>query len=66
MDKAISLSFKQLDSINLSISKALSVSQVLIDCGSLGNGALEGVMRIVLEELKKIGSELEKTNKNSA
>ncbi|MGN7611906.1 hypothetical protein ACQZV8_07445 [Magnetococcales bacterium HHB-1] len=66
MDKQITLSFKQLDNINLSLSKARSVSQVLIDCGTLGNGALEGTMRIVVEELENIIAEIGKAEKAHA
>ncbi len=62
MDTPISLTTKQVDVINTSLEKALSLSELLVDCGPMektggelpSRGSLTVVFQMVVEELGKI------------
>ena len=62
MDTPISLSTQQVDIINSSLERALSISELLVDCGPadkedwnlLSRGSLTVVFQMVVEELSKI------------
>ncbi|MBF0460585.1 MAG: hypothetical protein HQL87_04235 [Magnetococcales bacterium] len=67
MNETFSLTLQQVDTINQSLIRASSIAQLLADCGSRRNGEPEPmdedsvfvVMRILSEELEKIGNVME-------
>ena len=63
MDDPHSLTLQQVDTINLSLSKALAVARMVADCGSAARPAPDDeppaaslfvVMQVIVEELEKI------------
>ena len=62
MDTPISLTTEQVDIINTSLERALSISELLVDCGPMertggelpSRGSLTVVFQMVVEELGKI------------
>ncbi|MBF0311627.1 MAG: hypothetical protein HQL56_19115 [Magnetococcales bacterium] len=63
MDAPHSLTLQQVDTINLSLSKALAVARMVAECGSAARPApdeqpsaasLFVVMQVIVEELEKI------------
>lgn len=63
MNETFSLSLQQVDTINLSLSKALAVARMVADCGTAARPAPDDdppaaslfvVMQVIVEELEKI------------
>ena len=62
MDKPFSLTNQQVDIVNMSLEKAMAISELLVDCGPMertggelpSRGSLTVVFQMVVDELGKI------------
>ena len=71
MDTPISLTTQQVDIINTSLERSLSIAELLVDCGPMektggelpSQGSLTAVFQIMVEELGKIGEVMESAKK---
>ena len=64
MDQSFTITLQQVDTINLSLEKAMAIAQMVAECGNvrhqtpdhLPSASLFAVMQVVIDELEKIGA----------
>ena len=74
MNNTCSLTLQQVDTINLSLEKALAVAQMVAECGDKRKpgedeptpASLFVVMQVVVEELERIGEVMRVANREDA